>query len=99
METAVKSKRIEEARAEVDKICAENGWDLRDMSNWQSILREIDKRHDKRTYKCRYCWDTGVIVRMDPEDGMLYGRRCGLCRHWDDLREKAREERERRGNA
>lgn len=90
------SKRIKEAREEVDKICDECGWDLNNKANWQSILREIDKRHDKRTYKCRYCWDTGIIARINPEDGMFYGRRCNLCRYWDDLREKAREERERR---
>lgn len=97
MEITTENERLKEARKEVDQICEEKGWDIRNVYNWQSILREIDARHDHRKYKCRYCWDTGIVTWLDPGDGMLYGRRCGFCRYWDEQREKAKAEKEKRG--
>lgn len=83
---------LDQARADVDELCQEKGWDLRKTSDWGRILNEIDRRHDKRHYKCRYCWDSGIVSWIDPDDGMFYGRRCGFCRYWDEQREKARGE-------
>lgn len=83
---------LEKAREEVDSICEEKGIDLRERKNWQGILWEIDARHDRRRYKCRYCKDSGIVSWIDPDDGMFYGRRCGYCRYWDEQREKARRE-------
>lgn len=84
---------IEGARAKVDAICAEKRWKLDRIADWQNILGEIDARYDKRRYKCRYCFDSGIVSWIDPDDGLFYGRRCGFCRYWDEQREKARAKR------
>lgn len=88
--------RLKQARANVELMCEEKGIDPTDQQNWQAVLREIDTRFDKRRYKCRRCWDTGIISWIG-SDGMFYGRKCGACRYWDEQREKARREKEARG--
>ena len=82
---------MERARVEVDRICAEKGWDLKRIADFGKILGEIDRQHDKRRYKCPICKDSGIVSWIDPDDGMWYGRRCGYCRYWDEQKEKARE--------
>ena len=90
-------EHISEARAVVDRICEENGWDLRKTSDWNKVLGEIDRKYDQRRYKCRYCFDSGIITWIDMDDGLFHGRKCGFCRYWDEQREKARREKEARG--
>ena len=96
MEIKIESTRMKQARENVEILCEEKGMDLRNRSDWQGILREIDARFDRRIYKCKRCWDTGIIEWVGP-DGMMYGRKCGFCRYWDEQREKARREKEARG--
>lgn len=81
---------IENANAVLRKICAEKGWDLRRVSDWNNILGEIDARYDQRRYKCPICKDAGIVAWIDSDDGLFYGRRCGYCRYWDDQREKSK---------
>ena len=83
-------KPIEKARKAVKRICDEKHLDINDPMQFGNILYEIDAKHDKRRYKCRYCKDSGIVSWIDPDDGMWYGRRCGYCRYWDEERERER---------
>lgn len=85
---------MESARKAVDEMCQEYGYDIRSPYRFQSILSTIDRKYDKRTYKCPYCKDTGIMSWIDPEEGLWYGRRCGKCRYWDEQRERARSAKE-----
>lgn len=94
MDTEMNMTRLAKARKEVDRICSENGWDLRDITDLGKIFGAIDSRHDQRRYKCPVCKDSGIVSWIDPDDGLWYGRRCGYCRYWDDQRENARRAKE-----
>lgn len=85
-----KLENLNRAKAAVDRICAEKGWDLKKISDFSKISGEIDARYDRRRYRCPICKDSGIVSWIDPDDGLFYGRRCGYCRYWDEQREQSR---------
>ena len=90
-ETAESFKRpIDKARMTVKRICAEKHLDIHDPYEFSKVLYEIDRKYDKRRYKCAICKDSGIVSWIDPDDGLWYGRRCGRCRYWDEQRERER---------